>query len=148
MSYDHRYSDLKYLMGRFHQDWKEDYRSDIELLRSFAREESSELVQRVLANIRQFVRENSDPRQVDALFGEKWRAETPYRSANDAIKWLKEAAEVLNSALSPLSHSKGNAQEALRPNIAKYPGLYLLVCQFDSDGEKVVRSEGNLFRQF
>lgn len=148
MNYDRSYPDLKYLVTGYHQDWMEDYTSNDHFLRDFVEREKAELVQRVVANIRGFLKCNSDPRKAHALFTKEWHGSMPYPSPKDSLNWLEHAAEVLEAESDRLESSAKGLGVKLRPNIKKYTGLYLLMCQFDSDWETVFKSEVNLLRQF
>ena len=142
-----KYPDLKYLMEQFHQDWKDFYRSDRDLLRGFVRDEESALVRRVLVDIRVCLLNIPDPLELDALLRKEWQSQIPYSSRSHARRWLKKAEKILQSELKNPTAAKEQVWLP-GPNIEKYPGLYFLMCQFDELWREVFRSERNLLRQF
>jgi len=142
-----RYSKLRNMMGgMFHQDWKDFHKSDGDALTDFARKSPSQVVQDVISEITDFLRENSNPLRANELFMEDWGVEPPYSEPRDSLKWLAIAARSLSrDNLKPKSLPSRRTQ---RPSgqTASYPGLYLLMCQFDEYWRDVFGTEMKVLR--
>ena len=142
------YPELKYLMEHFHQDWKDQYSSDTSLLNEFARDNPSPVVEQVIGEIGRFTSANSDSHQIDRLFTGKWKIEPPYQSPAQTINWLKHAARVLQLRKTAAKNRPRKISHHRCTEIQRYPGLYLLICQFDRDWKSVYESETNLLKHF
>jgi hypothetical protein len=142
------YPKLKYLMRHFHQDWKVMYTSGEELLVDFAQSENPSVVTPVIDEISQFVSEIKDPRKMDKIFMDEWNVEPPYDSPENVAQWLNKARDILQKSLKKPKGSKPPTRNRIRPKIEEYPGLYLLMCQFDEYWQEVFETEKNVLKHF
>jgi hypothetical protein len=148
MTNEKRYRDLKYLMDYFHQDWKCDFNSDSDLLLHFASENPAATVEGAIKDIGKFMADNTDARKVDDILVKEWHAGPPYRPSSLAIKWLKHVERVLKQSKSACEKSNLRTSIPINSSIGKYPGLYLLMCQFDDCWKEVFKTETNVLKHF